>query len=321
MKPIRYYTNRLLTDISYDLKLITVPTYPIRLDIESTTYCNLDCRMCPRSKMERRDMHMDFDMFRSVIDPLAPYLSSVSMHLFGEPLMAPDFLKMVTYCNGHGIKTEASTNATLLDEPTAVSVINSGLHTLTISLDGASKETYEYIRRNSDYEKVVRHIHNFMRIKGDWGGPRVRLQCIKMKETEPEIAAFKAKWADVMGPNDTLFIKPVDSYADESIEGFATETEPLHYLDYCCPMPWHLLTVYADGRVVPCCKDYSGKNVLGNVNEKSIVDIWNDEPIQELRRKIKNLDYNEIDLCSTCKMHETERCHLGLMHTIKKFKK
>jgi radical SAM protein with 4Fe4S-binding SPASM domain len=309
----------LLIDVFYDLKLINVPAYPIRLDIESTSYCNLDCRMCPRSKMKRKDMHMDFELFRSIIDPLAPYLSSVSLHLFGEPLMAPDFLKMVTYCNGLGIKTEASTNATLLDEKMAVSLINSGLDMLTISLDGASKETYEYIRRNSDYDIVVKHVHDFLRIKNSWDGPAVRLQCIKMKETEAEITAFKALWQDVLGENDKLFIKPVDSYADESIECFITDSEPLHYLDYPCPMPWHMMTVYADGRVVPCCKDYSGKNVLGDVNKKTITEIWNDKPIQELRRKIRSLDYESVKLCSRCKMHESERCNLGIKSTLQKF--
>ena len=40
----------------------------------------------------------------------------------------------------------------------------------------------------------------------------------------------------------------------------------------------------ANGSVVPCTQDYDTEMVLGDVNKKRLQAIWNDEPLEQLRR-------------------------------------
>src|SRR5205085_2304623 len=42
--------------------------YPIHLDIESTSICNLDCPMCPYPEMRIKKGNMTFDLFKNIID-------------------------------------------------------------------------------------------------------------------------------------------------------------------------------------------------------------------------------------------------------------
>jgi len=59
------------------------------------------------------------------------------------------------------------------------------------------------------------------------------------------------------------------------------------------------MTVTWNGDVVPCCYDYNGRFVLGNMREQTLSDIWNGEKIQSLRREfIDNRVENE--LCKNC---------------------
>jgi radical SAM protein with 4Fe4S-binding SPASM domain len=57
-----------------------------------------------------------------------------------------------------------------------------------------------------------------------------------------------------------------------------------HYEAQYCEFPWTSLTVMADGSVVPCTQDYDTEMVLGNVNEKTLKEIWNGESCKKLRQ-------------------------------------
>lgn len=54
---------------------------------------------------------------------------------------------------------------------------------------------------------------------------------------------------------------------------------------YFCILPWVHLHVSQNGRVSPCCNN---NRYLGNVQEQSINDIWNEENFKKLRTEFKN---------------------------------
>jgi radical SAM protein with 4Fe4S-binding SPASM domain len=63
---------------------------------------------------------------------------------------------------------------------------------------------------------------------------------------------------------------------------------------------WALLntmSVLWDGRVVPCCMDYDGKLILGDVNKNTLTEIWHQS--QWLRKQHRRLDFNIIP-CKDC---------------------
>jgi MoaA/NifB/PqqE/SkfB family radical SAM enzyme len=80
---------------------------------------------------------------------------------FGEPLMNPNIVEMVEKAGRVGSKVELITNGILLDADLAARLINSGLNTLWVSLDGASPESYSDVRRSNSLGGVLQNIATF----------------------------------------------------------------------------------------------------------------------------------------------------------------
>ncbi len=171
---------------------------PDRMYIESTNICNLDCVMCPTGlkQVKRPKGYMDFDVFTAIVDEMAPYVKATTLHIWGEPLMHKRLFDMIAYCRQKGLRTEISTNATLLDERKAQGLLDAGLNVIYLCLDGFRPETYESIRVKGDYERTNANIHRFLALKakGGYENPYVNLQIIQMERTMPEIDEFVAAW-------------------------------------------------------------------------------------------------------------------------------
>ena len=83
----------------------------------------------------------------------------------GEPFMDPEIFERIEFCHRHSISTLLSTNGTFLDERTAARVLDSPLEQITLSFDGAKKETFEFYRKGAKFEKVRDNFVRFARMK------------------------------------------------------------------------------------------------------------------------------------------------------------
>ena len=83
----------------------------------------------------------------------------------GEPFMDPHIFERIEFCHRHSISTLLSTNGTFLDERIAARVLDSPLEQITLSFDGAKKETFEFYRKGAKFEKVRDNFVRFARMK------------------------------------------------------------------------------------------------------------------------------------------------------------
>jgi MoaA/NifB/PqqE/SkfB family radical SAM enzyme len=101
------------------------------LQIETTRRCNLDCIMCMRTNLGDQDLMLDLDGFKVALD--SGDFDHAALHGWGEPLLNPAVFDMVAYARTRGVRTEITTNGTLvmkmLDR-----ILASGLDTLVIGL-------------------------------------------------------------------------------------------------------------------------------------------------------------------------------------------
>jgi radical SAM protein with 4Fe4S-binding SPASM domain len=67
-----------------------------------------------------------------------------------------------------------------------------------------------------------------------------------------------------------------------------------------CTFLWNALLVLWNGDVVPCAQDFFALNVVGNINQKSLREIWNDKPIQQLRQALAEKTPEEYPACKEC---------------------
>ena len=159
---------------------MTAPGLPRELQIEVTGACNLRCKMCLvryREPLDRRRASLDFEGFKRLVDAL-PELETVTLQGLGEPLMAPDLLRILEYAAARGLRIGFNTNATLLTRGMAERLVAARLEWLHVSLDGATAETYESIREGSSFAKVTRNVHGLVAVMRQRGAERPRLAVV-----------------------------------------------------------------------------------------------------------------------------------------------
>lgn len=303
LKPIRHLWNHFLGKYAYHHQKVKVENRPEVFAIEVTNHCNLNCIMCPRRKMTREIGMISFGLFKNIIDQIKDYDTHVLLHGFGEPLFHPQLDKMINYCAKNGLTTELSTNAAILNKENASKILNGELDKIIISSDGITKETYEKVRSGANFEQTKDNIVNFLKLKREMSfkKPYTVLQIIQMNETEKEIADFKKQWEPYA---DEILIKRFTTWG-EQVEGikelskiehrFRSVSEPR----YPCLWLWTNVVVQWNGDVVPCCFDYDSKCILGNLKEKTLVEVWNSDKMLNLRKQQLQSNY-ENPLCKQC---------------------
>jgi len=299
MKKTEYYRRLAAIFWNYKRKRTRLPYLPIRLWIEPTSICNLRCVMCPNKDLEKAQKgYMDFDLFKKIVDEASRFVFDVHLLHRGESLLHPDFFKMARYAHDAGLVTRFHTNGTLLDEDKARRLIEAGVDQFAFSFDGFDAETYERIRVNADFEKTVGNIVRFLEIKKEVGArkPVTLIELINQpglgESAGRSRAVFEARFKGL--PLDKIVIKELHNWAGDAGE----VREKKAYSP--CTFLWHALIIFWDGAVLPCTQDFFGYDTLGNVRDSSIAEIWNNDKMVALRRKILDGAVADLETCSQC---------------------
>lgn len=291
----------------YNMGKTNLPFYPDRIYMELTNNCNFQCIMCPNGKglMKRERGFMDYEIARKIIDEMAPHADTFVLHIWGESLLHPRIFDIIKYCQKYNVRTELSTNTSLLNEDISRNIIDSGLSMIYLCVDGATKETYEHVRKNGDYEKAIKNVEDFLRIKNEMNHgrnkkePFVNLQIIVMSETKDEIETFKKRWS-IEGV-DKINVKPLDTWGGQIPEINILKANSGKKPDkrFHCPNLWYHAHIYFDGTLVCCDRDFDAKYPLGNVKD-GVMKAWNGLKMQELRKKHIAQGLNDIPSCGNC---------------------
>lgn len=127
--------------------------HPLRqLFWECTLRCNLSCRHCGSDcRKEALTPDMPLDHFLAVLDDVAT-MTSPSRVLVntvgGEPLVRPDIVECGKAITDRGFMWGFVTNGVLLTEQMLRDVLNAGLRTVAVSLDGLETE-HNWLRGGS----------------------------------------------------------------------------------------------------------------------------------------------------------------------------
>src|SRR5204862_25134 len=101
---------------------------------------------------------------RWILDQMEPFREhlAVAPQFWGEPFMSPYLKDMIRYARQKEIRLGFTTNGTLWDDDMIDFMIHENVQSLCVSMDGATKETYEkLILENWNYAKYrqFRHTH------------------------------------------------------------------------------------------------------------------------------------------------------------------
>lgn len=247
--------------------------FPRHLFVETTASCNLLCDYCPREKVKN---HMDFNLFRSIIDEATHYgPRSFSLHLFGEPLLYPHVWESINYIKKKNKR-----------------------HTILLTSNGTLFERFADPLFSSRVDKVIwswrpeaKFSPEFKERLKRWGKLSVRL----IKEVVPkEEMEYWSKWPSVeirslhnYGGNIDVknWISPVVKTDTKSQD----KRWPCYHLFYAPAVAWN-------GNILICCSDPHQKEIMGKFPKTRISEAWKN--MDKVRKA--HLEGKYEGICANC---------------------
>lgn len=275
----------------------------LTLDIEPTNICNLHCFMCARTVLHYNHSSkiklgfMDFGLYKHIIDQAVKLkLMSLRLALYGEPLLHPQIIDMISYAKDSGITDVGfNTNGTLLDEPTSVSLLKSGLDRLIFSIDSPYPHQFERIRKGAKLESVLRNIKRFYQLRYKMGITNLitRSNLVLMEENANAIQDYLNLMKNFVDVVSTGYFHDFTSQASNSL---------IQDKSFACNFLWTGMVVGWDGRVYICSIDAARELCVGNANHQSLKEIWIGKTYRHLRHLHKTGHWKDIALCRKCNL-------------------
>jgi radical SAM protein with 4Fe4S-binding SPASM domain len=277
-------------------KSLYVSDYPLLVDIELSTLCNLRCPMCytitDEFKQKVNAKFMEFELFTKIIDEIHPHVPAIRLSLRGEPTIHPRFVECIEYAKQHGIKEVSFlTNGSTLIPESFARIMEAGADWITISVDGLGK-VYEEIRKPLIFAETLGKIKQIQEIKLAAGRNR---PVIKVQGIWPSIKEDPQAFYNTFASHvDQVAFNPLIDYLGK-------DSEIAYEQDFICCQHYQRLVVGADGRVMMCSNDEESSVVVGDATSETIHAIWHGELLSNYRAIHRQMDgFKQIPLCRKC---------------------
>ena len=310
--------------LQYDLidKIEEFYPYPIYVNIATLNICNLECVMCPMFSPALKDtIQTDFFKQKQVLDESVVYkvidfisqntiqTTAIGFIALGEPLLDKRIPKFISYARNKGIDlVTLTTNGTLLEQK-GIALLKAGLNRMTISIDGATPETYKKIR-GTDLEKVERGVRKcveYARILNNQGADiEFEVACVLVFDemsTQEQKELYLNKWSDCRDVVKRITFNELATFDENGQDRRNNAVIDLHKRSICM-FPYQRMMINPYGDVSVCCtmssSAYHYPFSVGNVYQHGLEEIWRGEGISILRKENLEKNFTEFSICARC---------------------
>lgn len=137
----------------------------LRVHLELTNICNLNCVFCAKSVMKRKLGYMNSELAAELIDELSGdnfKLEKLFFHLMGEPILHPDFIRLAQYATDKGLPLSIYTNGSLFNDNIIDSIFDIDPPELVISFQTPNRETFGLKGALLSYDEYFDNIKNLI---------------------------------------------------------------------------------------------------------------------------------------------------------------
>ena len=286
--------------------------FPNNIQIETTSRCNAGCFFCPYPETSQSQPMgvMDDALFEAIVEEISQHpVQLIQPFLNNEPLMDNDIISRLELIIRKNPKARVciTTNGVLLRKEIIRELSKMPLDTIHISSNGLTKVTYRETMQIDAY--TVLHNVNVLLDTLKAKGSKIRLviTAILLKSNKHEIEHQRRYWK---ARGVSYYLNPlndragnIESDAFEAQLPFGAEANRSQLLRFNmsgCPSIYSFMGIHWNGDVIACCNDWRRANVLGNVRQKSLAEIWHDRPYQHMRRLNEVGRLNDLSLCDAC---------------------
>lgn len=282
------------------------PPFPTKnLLIEVTNACNCNCIFCANSKMKRKRKFIDKNLVFKVLDEAFELgMREVGFYTTGESLLDDNLALYIKKAKKIGFNyVYITTNAILLNENKTKDLIDAGIDSIKLSINGINEGDYIFIHGFDYYEQVMLNLKKLFNYRNKYNLTfKIFVSYIATRYTDYDINEIKKHFENLcdevavvnvrnqsgMMPEINRLLSCINT--DNKIQ--AERVVPCHYV-------FDTVNVSCEGYLTACCTDFENYLAYANLNITSLKDAWHNELITSLRKK--HLENNLCDtLCSNC---------------------
>ena len=311
------------------------------LFLELTSQCNEHCLRCGSRCDGAASPQVPAEKLLAILADVKARLDTSKTLLCitgGEPLLRKDFFELMTRTTEMGYRWGMTSNGTLITPEIARRLAESGMRTVSISIDGLA-DTHDWFRsRPGSHAEAMRGVRNL--VEAD-AFDHVQITTIVHARNIDELDGMFAELEDVdidswrlaaiepMGRalehpelmlSDAQHRQLLEFIRDKRVEGWPLSYGCCHFLGldlehevrdayFLCTAGIYTASITADGSIVSCLDiERRPETVQGNIYEDDFVDVWN-ERFGFMRRELAELD----PACAACDVREA--CAGGSWHS------
>ncbi|MCP3924052.1 MAG: radical SAM protein [Desulfobacterales bacterium] len=288
-------------------------TKPTQVILETTNRCNLNCPFClvgmqnelqkkhgntAHELMSREMGTMSMETFDRVRKELKIFgIKKVYLHFQGEPFLnklTPDFAEQL---KSDGMYVGVFTNGQAFTDKMINKIANVEIDLIRFSVDGASEETYGVNRVGGKFSNVLK---NMEKVSAAHKGKKTRIewQFLPLKNNEHEVETARSLAKQISVHFFTKGFRETDPNLTPTNKEYRSK-----FMKKPCKDIYKQLGFYWNGDVVPCCYDVDGKEVMGNIMNHDLENIWNNSKYNKFRKDVDEYlkqPEKEPDICKTC---------------------
>ena len=290
--------------------------WPLHMQIELTSHCELQCPVCPTGtgELERSARAIDVSLVEQLMKEVGEYLLTISLWGWGEPLLHKNLDRILEVTGRYPCAKLISTNGQQLTAPRVQQALRTHPPTyLIVAVDGLCDETNSVYRRGARLQPILDGVRALADWKRSTGATLPILHCrfMAMSHNEhelPRLHRFAATAGFDMASVRTLSIidSPVDRHnglipASELLRAYSyEEAERVSRRDFVCQHAFTFPTLMADGTLVSCEQDYNCSQAYGTLAEgKTFSELWRSSRASAIRKKIRETP-EELSFCRNC---------------------
>jgi radical SAM protein with 4Fe4S-binding SPASM domain len=272
--------------------------------------------MCPYPSVDHTDHRnfMDDGLYRHIIEEIRRNgnASTICFSLHNEPLLDPKFPDRVRHAKellGRNMRIMTVTNGSPMTPELIEELAASGIDTVDVSIDAFHRATYQKIRQGLNFQRVV---ENTISLIKRMGPHRVEVSFLRQRENEGEEDAFARFWREhgirVKFKAPTNRAGTLDSYLRIKKPHPALWKKVayplLNRLIPACQLPFSMMTILWNGRVITCGEDWHLRDTVGDISKQPLEEIWNGEKINHYRYLLRTHQARKSLVCSDCSLSE-----------------
>jgi len=275
---------------------------PWGVEIELTNGCNLECVFCPNPEHDRVRGVMSLDTFMCIADNIiALEVPEVIISGFGEPTLDKRIIEKLSYLKKNNKRSNIMlvSNGLLFNKEMLDIICSEQLvDIISISVDAGDEYTYKKIHKQKGILKIKENLEYLkeLKIKNGFLSPRVDLRYKDFYMNKGQFGKFMSTFSGVTD-EVSIYANIANWPGAESKCDTISKTDLIKVV---CPSIYDGMRINWNGDVIICPQDYQAKSICGNINEDSMVDIWNGVVLSKYRDMHEKFKFKELDVCKDC---------------------